>query len=128
MDDWDDFISIYKILYIIYWYTYTVKVMKRTERKRGTHAANERSSVSNLVIDHRDNIPRNTNLQQILLYPFFFMLLLSINQPLTNAENDDTEAKWKIGQPTDLFAFCPSLLGKLKVEYVVGKYTYQKVK
>ena len=75
MDDWDDFISIYKILYIIYWYTYTVKVMKRTERKRGTHAANERSSVSNLVIDHRDNIPRNHKPSTNSIISFLFHVI-----------------------------------------------------
>ena len=101
--------------------------MKRTERKRGTHAANERSSVSNLVIDHRDNIPRNTNLQQILLYPFFFMLLLCINQPLINAENDDTEGKDRAAYNS--FSFQTFLIyQEAEVESVGTKCAYQEVK
>ena len=75
-----------------------------------------RSRVSNLIIGHSDDIPRNTIHQGILLYPFFYMLFLCINQPLSNAENDNTEGKGKIRQPTDPFPFCPSLLSKLKIE------------
>lgn len=90
-----------------------------------------RSRVSNLIIAHSLTTVmtfQETETIKESYYIFFFMLFLCINQPLTNAENDDTGGKGKIGQPTDPFPSQPPLLSKLKVERIIRKCTYQEVK